>query len=72
MTATGKKRFSLFRSVSASASPFHIDVDRVGRGISVMASGVFGVEEFAEGEAVLRLSGMRMKISGTAASMRAS
>ena len=64
MTIEGKKKLRAIRAFSAISSPFHIEVDKVGRFISVMVSGVLGVEEFSDSEVLLCVSGMKIKMAG--------
>ena len=45
-------------------SPFHIEMNRTKRGISMMASGVVGINDFGEDRAVLMTHGGRIIISG--------
>ncbi|MBO5907307.1 MAG: YabP/YqfC family sporulation protein [Clostridia bacterium] len=45
-------------------SPFHIEVNRIKRGISLVASGVIGINDFGEDRAVLMTHGGRIIISG--------
>ena len=45
-------------------SPFHIEISRTRRGISLIAEGIIGINDFGDGRAVLMSHGGRVIISG--------
>ena len=47
-----------------SLSPFHIEINRIKRGISLIATDVIGINDFGEDRAVLMTHGGRIIISG--------
>ena len=62
MQKNDKKNIS---SVSTGAvSPFHIEIDRAPRGVSLSCSGVKGISEFSDAQIKLRLSGFSLIING--------
>lgn len=64
MTSLGKKKKNAFKSISAAASSFHVEIDRVGRGMALLINGVNGVAEFSSQCVTLLTCGMRMIIRG--------
>ena len=46
-------------------SPFHIEIDRTKRGISIIASGIIGINDFGDDHAILMTHSGRIIISGT-------
>ena len=64
MTSLGKKRKNALKSISSVASPFHLEVDKVGRGMAVLVNGVIGVAEFSDQSVTLLISAMKVVITG--------
>lgn len=69
MTNTTQNRARMLRGVSAAVSPFHIELDKVARGMSLLVCGVLGISEFSEKFVALTVKGMTVKISGVNLSM---
>ena len=65
MTSEKRNKFHLFHTATAQAAPFHIEADRVVGGISMLISGVLGVNEFSDTSVLLKLRGMYIRINGS-------
>ena len=49
---------------SSFISPFHIEIDRTARGVSLSCSGVKGITEFSDSVIRLKLSSFSLEIKG--------
>ena len=50
-------------------SPFHIEIDRTPKGMSISCSGVKGISEFSDAEIKLKMTSFTLQISGKKLSM---
>ena len=66
MPLLGKKGKNALRCVSAASSSFHVEIDRIGRGMAMLVNGVVGVAEFSAQSVTLLTAGMKMIINGDA------
>ena len=48
----------------SASPPFHVEIDRIREGVSVLVTGVRGIRELTESTALLRLKGGFLRISG--------
>lgn len=46
------------------SSPFHIEIDKTAKGISISCSGVKGISEFSDTEIILKMPHFALKIGG--------
>ena len=56
-------------AILSAVSDFHIDIDKVPRGLSVSVCGTIGVKEFSDTRVLLQIKGFFVCISGTEISM---
>ena len=64
MTLLGKKKKNAFKSITAVTSSFHVEIDRVGRGMALLINGVNGVAEFSAQCVKLLTCGIQVIIRG--------
>lgn len=69
MTSELKNRTRLFRAVSAALSPFHVEIDKVSGGTSVLIYGVLGINEFSESFVSVSVKDLSLGIFGEALCM---
>ena len=51
-------------SAALSLTPFRVEIDRVGRGLSILIGGATAIEEFSDACATVKAGGYRVEISG--------
>jgi len=62
MQKKDKKNVAL--PLSGVVSPFHIEIDKAGGGVSLSCNGVKGITEFSDAEIKLKLSTFSLEIEG--------
>ena len=68
MSKKRKPKFSK-TEVFSSISDFHIDIDRVARGMSISVCGTVGVKEFSDTRVLLQIKGFCLSIRGSEIAM---